>query len=313
MSRAERDPINLNRLAYFATVVDTGSFTRAAERLGISKAVVSQQVARLEQELRVTLLLRTTRKVVPTDAGRTLHGRCSTILREAAEAFDELAENVEEPRGVLRVAAPFDFGSSIVHVIADFTRRFQNCNVELMLSDRVVDVQSVDVALRVGRLLDSSHQAVRIRKMEQFLVCAADVASRLKSVREPEELAGVPFILNASLRELDSWRFVHASRGRRTVRMHWRISVDATPAAHAAVLAGAGLSVLPDYVVASDLLAGRLVRVLPDWKLPSGGVHAVLPAARFRPAKVGRFLELMRADSLRITEGRPAIEEFARR
>jgi hypothetical protein len=82
-----RDPINLNRLAYFATVVDTGSFTRAAERLGISKAVVSQQVARLERELRVTLLLRTTRKVVPTDAGRTLHGRCSTILREAGSRW----------------------------------------------------------------------------------------------------------------------------------------------------------------------------------------------------------------------------------
>jgi DNA-binding transcriptional LysR family regulator len=289
--------MNLNRLAYFATVVEAGSFTRAAQRLGVGKAVVSQQVARLEQELGVTLLLRTTRKVAPTIAGRTLHGRCSIILREAAEAFDELAEGVEEPRGVLRVTAPFDFGASVVPVIADFTRRFANCNVELMLSDRIVDVQTVDVALRVGRLLDSSDHAVRIRKMEQFLVCAGDVASQLKGVREPEELVAFPFILNASLREPSAWRFSHASHGRRTVRMHWRISVDATPAAHAAVLAGAGLSVLPDYLVAADLLAGRLVRVLPDWKLPGGGVHAVLPAARFRPAKVSRFLELMRADS----------------
>jgi DNA-binding transcriptional LysR family regulator len=303
MNRAPRDPMNLNRLAYFATVVEAGSFTRAAKRLGVGKAVVSQQVARLEQELGVTLLLRTTRKVVPTHAGRTLQGRCSIILREAAEAFDELAEGVEEPRGVLRVAAPFDFGSVVVPVIAVFTHRFANCNVELMLSDRVVDVQTVDVALRVGRLIDSSHHAVRIRKMEQFLVCAGDVASRLEGIHEPEELVAVPFILNASLREPSTWRFSHASHGRRTVRMHWRISVDATPAAHAAVLAGAGLSVLPDYVVASDLLAGRLVRVLPDWKLPSGGVYAVLPAARFRPAKVSRFLELMRATSRPISKG----------
>jgi DNA-binding transcriptional LysR family regulator len=154
----------------------------------------------------------------------------------------------------------------------------------------------------IGRLLDSTHHVVRIRKMQQFLVCAADIASRLERVREPEELAALPFILNASLREPSAWRFVHASRGRRTVRMTWRISVDATPAAHAAVLAGAGLSVLPDYLVASDLLSGRLVRVLPDWRLPTGGVHAVLPAARFRPAKVSRFLELMRSASPRIVE-----------
>src|SRR6476646_4999742 len=109
-----RDALNLNRLAYFAAVVDAGSFTRAAERLGITKAVVSQQVARLEQEVGVTLLVRTTRKVQATEAGRLLHARCVVILHEWAAGFDELAQGASSPQGTLRVTAPLDYGTSNV-------------------------------------------------------------------------------------------------------------------------------------------------------------------------------------------------------
>src|SRR5512143_842567 len=96
---ASMETINLNRLAYFAAVVDAGSFTRAAERLGITKTVVSQQVARLEAELKTALLLRTTRRVEPTEAGRLLHARCIMILREAEDAVDELAQTNAAPMG----------------------------------------------------------------------------------------------------------------------------------------------------------------------------------------------------------------------
>src|SRR4051794_24867401 len=95
---AFRELMSLNRLAYFAAVVDTGSFTRAAERLDITKAVVSQQVARLEEEVGTTLLVRTTRKVQPTEAGRALHARCVVILRESSAAFDELAQGSSSPQ-----------------------------------------------------------------------------------------------------------------------------------------------------------------------------------------------------------------------
>src|SRR3954465_9877778 len=102
MSRATAQAINLNRLAYFAAVVDAGSFTRAAERLGVTKTVVSQQVARLEAEVGTNLLVRSTRRVEPTEAGRMLHARCVMILREADNAFSELAQVNAEPRGTLR-------------------------------------------------------------------------------------------------------------------------------------------------------------------------------------------------------------------
>lgn len=106
--------MNLNRLAYFAAVVDTGSFTRAAERLRITKAVVSQRVAELERETGTTLLVRSTRRVHPTEAGRTLHARCALILREAEVAFDELAQAAAEPTGTLRITAPNDYGTATV-------------------------------------------------------------------------------------------------------------------------------------------------------------------------------------------------------
>lgn len=294
-----RDELNLNRLAYFAAVVEAGSFTRAAERLGVGKAVVSQQVARLEADLGVTLLLRTTRKVVATEAGRTLHARCLVILRESEDAFSELAEGSKEPSGTLRVTAPFDYGAAVVvPVVARFSRECPRCSVEVILSDRILDVQSVDLAIRVGWLKDSSHIVRRIGTMEQLLVCAPSLVVGPRGPRSPDQLTGLPFVANLSLAEPNVWSFAHPRRGRRVVRLAARVGFDATPAVHAAVLAGAGLSVLPDYLVAADVAAGRLTRVLPEWKLRSGGIHVLIPAARFRPSKTTRFLELMtRAES----------------
>ena len=286
--------MNLNRLAYFAAVVDAGSFTRAAERLGITKAVVSQQVARLEQEVGATLLVRTTRSVHPTEAGRSLHARCVVILRESADAFDELAEGATSPQGTLRLTAPFDYGTRmVVPVVTEFTRLHPRCDVVLTLSDSTLDLQSIDLAIRVGWLRDSSHMARRIGAFEQCLVCAPSLAQNLSRIRQPEELSGLPFVANSSLPEPLVWLFARIGHGQRTVRMRPRLAINATPAVHAAVLAGAGLSVLPDYLVDTDLASGRLQQVLPDWRLRSGGIHAVFPAARFRPAKVTRFTELM--------------------
>jgi len=294
MPRKPSNRLELNRLAYFAAVVDAGAFTGAAERLGVTKAVVSQQVARLEDELGVTLLLRTTRKVALTEAGRKLHTRCLTILRESAEALVELAEGAEEPSGVLRITAPVDYGVAVViPVVASFARTHPRCSVHVSLTDRIVDVQTIDLAVRVGWLRDSSHIARRIAAMEQYLVCSPELAGELGRVREPEDLAALPFVANLSLADPTVWHFAHARRGRRTVRVPARITVDVTTAVHAAVLAGGGVSVLPDYAVTADLEAGRLVRLLPEWKLRSGGIYVLLPAARFRPAKISRFLELL--------------------
>jgi DNA-binding transcriptional LysR family regulator len=288
--------MNLNRLSYFAAVVDTGSFTRAAKQLGVTKAVVSQQVAQLERDLCTSLLVRTTRRVRLTEAGRMFHARCVKILREAGDAFDELAQAASEPTGTLRITAPNDYGTEVVvPVITAFARRFPACRVELTLSDETVDLVSgeVDLAIRVGWLADSGLQSRKIGSFRQLLVATPAFAKQLIAVRGPEDLATLPFIANTALREPLLWHFSHDDVEQRSARMQASIAIDSTPGVLAAVRAGGGLSVLPDFLVTSELTSGRLKHVLPQWRLPSGGIYTVYPAARFRPSKVTAFVELL--------------------
>jgi DNA-binding transcriptional LysR family regulator len=288
--------VNLNRLAYFAAVVDTGSFTRAAERLRITKAVVSQQVAQLERETGSTLLVRTTRRVHATEAGRLLYARCALILREAEDAFDELAQAAAEPTGTLRVTAPNDYGiATVVPVVTAYAARYPARRVELMLRDQTVDLLSgeIDLAIRVGWLADSSLQARKIGSFQQLLVGSPALADQIAAAGKPEDLAKLPFIANMALKEPLLWQFSRGALERRAVRMQAAIAIDTTPAVLAAVRAGAALSVLPDFLVGDLLRSGDLVHALPEWGLPSGGIYAAYPAARFRPAKVTAFLAML--------------------
>lgn len=287
---------NLRRLAYFVAVVETGSFTAAAERLGITKAVVSQQVARLEREFRASLLVRTTRKVQVTEAGRTFYQRCALILHEADEAFNELAEASTEPSGMLRLTAPLDYGVGVLMpTIAAFTLRYPACKVDAILSDQTLDMMSsnIELAIRVGWLTESGLQARKIGSFRQVLVAAPSLAPQVSRLTRPEQIARLPFIANSALREHSHWNFSHKRSEQQSVAVQASIFLDATLAVREAVCAGAGLSVLPDYAIADDLASGRLIQVLPQWTLPTGGIHAVFPAARFRPAKVRAFVDLL--------------------
>src|SRR3954466_7793133 len=191
----EGDPADfgsLRRLAYFAAVVETGSFTAAAERLGITKAVVSQQVARLEREFRTSLLVRTTRKVQTTQIGQAFYRRCALILREAEGAFDELAEESKDPCGTLRLTAPFDYGVGVVvPAIAAFTKLYPACKVEAVLSDQTLDLMSggIELAIRVGWLADTSLQARKIGAFRQLLVASSDMKRQVAGLNRPKELA----------------------------------------------------------------------------------------------------------------------------
>jgi len=287
---------NLRRLAYFVAVVETGSFTAAAERLGITKAVVSQQVARLEREFRTSLLVRTTRKVQATEVGQAFYARCAVILREAEHAFDGLAERSTEPSGTLRLTAPFDYGVGVVvPAIAAFTKRYPACKVDAVLSDQTLDLISggFEMAIRVGWLTETSEQARKIGAFRQVLVAPSAMARQIERIARPADIAPLAFVANTALRDPSRWTFSSEAGDVETVQVQPAIFLDATLAVREAVCQGAGLSVLPDYAVAADLAAGRLIEVLPRWQLPSGGIHAVFPAARYRPAKVRAFVDLL--------------------
>ena len=287
--------LNLNRLGYFTAVVEQGSFTAAADLLGVTKAVVSQQVAKLEQEVGVALLVRTTRKVHVTEAGESFYLRCTDILRDSENAFAELALSAATPTGTLRITAPLDYGmSAVVPAVGEFTRRYPDCTVSLTLSDQKLDPISarLDMAIRVGWLMDSSLRARRIASFRQLLVCAPALVRKLPRISAPENLAHLPFVANAVLRDPLNWKFTKRGQ-RRTVSMQAAISIDATIGVYAAVLGANGFSVLPDFLVSADLASGRLVHALSEWSLPAGGVYAVFPAGRFRSTKVTAFVEIL--------------------
>jgi DNA-binding transcriptional LysR family regulator len=282
-------------LVYFKAVADAGSFTKAAELLGIGKTVVSQQVARLEAELKTSLLLRTTRRVETTEAGKLLHARCITMLHEAGEAFEELAQSNAQPSGLLKVAAPHDYGTSVIAPVAvRFCQKYVGCRVELLLGDARIDLvaSQIDLAIRVGWLADSSLQARRINSFRQCLVATPELARRLDPL-QLDDLPKMPFIANAALKDPLVWHFSKLDGEQRTIRLAAALMINTAPAVLEATLAGGGMSILPDFLIDEHLKAGRLANLLPQWSLPSGGIFVVYPAARFRPPKVTKFVDLM--------------------
>ncbi|KQN39310.1 LysR family transcriptional regulator [Sphingomonas sp. Leaf407] len=285
---------NLKRLAYFAEVVETGSFTAAAARLGITKAVVSSQVARLEQAFETTLLVRTTRSVRPTEEGRIFYERCARILSEAQAAFDGLVAGDGAPTGLLRLTAPLDYGvAMVVPAIAVFRERFPACTVDLVLSDATLDPvgSDIELAIRVGWLTDSALRARRIGTFGQVLVAGPDHGVAPDAT--PADLAALPFVANSNLGDPLGWTFRSDSGAAQAVRFATTLAISATIGVLQAARDGAGLAILPDFAVAGDLASGRLVRLLPGWQLDRGGVHAVMPGTRFRPARVTAFLDIL--------------------
>lgn len=288
--------MKLDRLPFFAAVVETGSFTRAAERMGVTKAVVSAHVARLEEELGTALLLRTTRKVTPTPEGMMLHERCRVILQEAADAENELSHSRDEPKGLLRITAPLDYGQFVlVPLVARFRAAYPACKVALDLTDQVVDLQTGqwDMSVRLGWLVDSSLKSRRVGAFSQYLVAAPALLEALGPIRTPHDLPALPFVANSALREPGVWDFAGAGTEDVRVRFDPVVTMTTTPAVLTGVLAGLGCSVLPEFLVAPALADGRLVRLLPDWRPKDGGVYIVYPPTRFRLPKVSAFADLL--------------------
>jgi DNA-binding transcriptional LysR family regulator len=285
--------VNFNRLAVFAALVRAGSFTAAAEELGMTKAMVSQHLARLEQELGVTLVMRSTRRMSLTEAGAAFHADCVRILADAAAAVERVGESHDTPRGTLRLTASLDYGIAVVAPkLASFMRKYPAVQVDLVLSDHISDViaERFDLAIRGGWLRDSSLRATRLGGFRQLLVAAPAYLAEHGAPRRPEELAMHGGIAMSALPTPLRWTFTSQSGARRTVRMRQVAQVNNAAAVRGLVLAGAGVGILPDYLVEEDVRANRLVALLAQYRLPEGGIHAVYPG-RKAPAKVRAFIE----------------------
>lgn len=289
--------LDLNALVIFDTVVEAGGFTAAAERLGVAKAKVSVQVARLEKQLGASLFTRTTRRVVLTDAGRTLHAECKPLLQGLQEAVDGMGGADAALGGTLRISTSVDHAAqSLAPAAAEFAALHPALNIDLRSADRIADLvaEGIDLAIRLGWLRDSSLRAVKLGEFEQYVMASPDYLKRAGKPKRPEQLAGMDWLALTLLQSPLTWRFTAKSGENITVQMKARIRTDSPSALRSLLRQGAGISILDQHSAREELAAGRLVRVLADWQLPRGGIHAVYPPGRHVPPKVRAFIDFYR-------------------
>lgn len=291
----------LDQLAAFLQVVESGSVSEAARRLGLAKSVVSKRVADLEAALGVALLTRSTRGIVATDEGLAFHERAKGAMRELDDAADEVASRAGALCGTLRMTAPTTFGARVVGPrLFAFLERNPRLALALDLDDRAVDLvrDGYDLAIRVGPIVDSA-LVVRTLGVSERVVCAsARYAARVGLPASLEELARHPTIGYANVRATQLWRFEPASAGGapRTLALVSRVVINHGEAMLEAVRAGLGLAVLPRFIVDDALAAGEVVVAGALPRPVADPIVAAYPPSRRRSPKVGAVIdELARA------------------
>jgi DNA-binding transcriptional LysR family regulator len=291
--------INLNRLTTFVAVVEAGSLTAAAERLGLAKSMVSKHMQLLEQEIGVTLLLRSTRKLSLTEAGRNFYSASRQLLQAAGQAIEQARSGSESPQGTLRVAAPIDYGLIVVSpVLAQLRARYPALKIDLICGDHIIDLiaEGIDVTVRLGKLADSGHMAARIATLRHWLVASPEFLARHGTPATPDDLPQLPHVALSVLRQPTQFTLVDGAGNQVEVRMRNTVfSSNTAYATRAAALSGDGVLRSTVFAVKDDVAAGRLVRVLPGWSQPHSDIHAVYPASAHLPQKVRVFIDALKA------------------
>lgn len=291
------DQIDLNALSIFDAVVEAGSFTAAADRLGVAKAKISVQIARLERQLGSSLFTRTTRQITLTDAGRSLHAQCQPLLLGLRDALTQVGNEQGELTGLLRVSASVNHASqSVAPALAKFAMLHPQLRIDLRTGDRISDLvaDGIDLSFRMGWLRDSSHRAIKLGEFRQYVIATPAYLKKYGTPRQPDDLSEHSWIALSLLPTPLSWKFSDAQGQSKTVHMKSRLQVDAPSALLALIQQAAGISAMEEMSSQAAINAGKLVRLLPDWTLPNGGIYAVLPPGRHVPAKVRAFIDFYR-------------------
>ncbi len=281
-------------LALFAKVAEEGSFAAAARVLGVSVATVSRAVARLEERLGSRLLNRTSRQLSLTEFGRELAVRAGELYCQAEAMESEAQARAVQPRGQVRLAVPMAFGLRwVAPLLPDLLRRYPQLTVDLHLSDATVDLvaEGFDAALRIAALPDSSLVARRLCAVSQLLVAAPAYLAHRGHPGHPAELTEHACLSYAYRARSQVWRFTHADGREESVLPRGPLRVTNSDALLPVLLEGLAVAELPEFIASEYLADGRLVRLLPDWRLTRGGLYFVTPSARSRPTKIQVLLD----------------------
>jgi DNA-binding transcriptional LysR family regulator len=285
---------DLNDFVVFAKVVDLGSFTAAGRQLELPKSTVSRRISRLEAQLGMRLLQRTTRQLKLTDAGAVFYERCRKISADAAEAEREIANLQATPQGRLRFTAPLEMGQTSTPLILAFLERYPEVDVEVELTDRYVNLidEGFDVALRAGKLADSSLIAKKLEDAQWVLVASPHYLESKGSVNTAAELERHDAVLFSPQSKIRPWYL--ASGGKTIhVRPQGRFAINHLDSIKSAVVAGLGVAQLPLSLCERDLKQNTLVELLPETRLSVGSIWIVYPSANYLPTKVRAFVDFV--------------------
>jgi DNA-binding transcriptional LysR family regulator len=286
--------VNLNRLAILVAVVEAGSLTAAAARLGLAKTMVSTHMQRLEAEVGASLLIRTTRRLSVTEAGRAFYDASVKILRAAEEALSAVSGETAPVRGTLRVSSPIDYGTlAVAPALVELRREHPQLDVELMCIDHYVDLiaEGIDVAIRLGRLADSNYRAVKLATFVKWVVASPAFVETWGMPRTPAELSAMPFNALTVLPHPLTLDLRGDNGDKESVRCDSAFLVNTADACRAATLAGGGFGLLTDFSIGADIASGRLVRMLPQWSTEPASIQAIFPPTSHPPAKVRALIE----------------------
>jgi DNA-binding transcriptional LysR family regulator len=303
----------MDRLAVmeaFVVVVDTGSFSAAARRLNVGQPAVSKLVAQLEERLGVKLLMRTTRGLTATEAGLNYYERARRTIEEADEAELAARGAGKSLAGRLRVAGAVTF--TRIHLmprLPEFLKRHPDLEIEVVLDDRKVDLvqEGIDVALRMGPLVDSSLTAQRLASAPHVVVGTPTYFARTGEPTAPDDLDGREAVIYHQEGGGADWTF-QRDGAEIAVTLKGRLRVSAAEGVRAAVLADAGVAIVSEWMFAPEIAAGTVKVALKDWALPRIDLWAVFPAGRTATAKARTFTQFVQ-EVMRVPSGATSPEQ----
>ena len=287
----------LELMQTFLRIVDAGSLSSAAAQLGTTQPTVSRRLQALERSLGLRLLQRSTHAMKLTEDGARCYERAKELLASWESFESDLRGAGDEPEGTLRVVVPHAFGQELlVDLLREYLDRHARVSVEWLLHDRAVDfiADGIDCAIHVGEVQDPSVVAIRVAEVPRIVVAAPSVLKGGPAPAHPDALARLPWL---SLRTFyrGELSLTHVATGEvQRIVFQPRVSTDSLYAMRSAAVKGLGIGVGSTWVLREDLQRGRLVHLVPEWRAAPLPMYLLYPAARFHPARLRRFVELMR-------------------
>ncbi len=284
-------------IASFVAVAQLGSFVQAADKLGLSKAMVSRHVSELEARLGVRLMQRSTRRLTLSAAGADYLQRCVQILAELEEANAAVSATALQAQGLLKITAPLTFGiRHLAPLWGEFLRVHPRVELEVNLNDRTVDLldEGYDLAVRIGQLASSTLIARRLASTRLVLCASPRYLQQAAPINTLEDLAQHDVIAYTYLATGEQWHF-SGPQGPRSITVRPRLRSNSGDTCRAAALADQGLIFQPTFLVGEDLQAGRLVPVLPQYAGPELDISVVYPSRRHLSHKVRALVEFLAA------------------